>query len=314
MTRNEVKTMDIAITTPAKTEIERMINSHPKLAASTKNQYRKAISGYLNTGNSLADIEALSAYAATLSKSSKSFLKAGVKLWTKYIEIQTKSNSTPEIVNVVTATLHRLDAINEAIQVEATKGQKAHTWLSQAEVKKLLATCNTKTVKGKRDKIILGLLVGAGLRREEVINLTFEDILIQPVKGKFRTVLNVKGKGAKDRAIPIRDSLAKALTEWQNIVKSGYVARSITKGDTVGDSLSAIGVFHIVRNAGEAIGKDKLAPHDLRRTFAQLGYEAGISITQISKLLGHSNVATTQRYLNLDLDLETTVSDFVPFE
>ena len=48
------------------------------------------------------------------------------------------------------------------------------------------------------------------------------------------------------------------------------------------------------------------------RTFAQLGYSAGVPLTQISTLLGHADVRTTQRYLNLALDLETTVSDFIP--
>ena len=48
------------------------------------------------------------------------------------------------------------------------------------------------------------------------------------------------------------------------------------------------------------------------RTFAQLAYDAGVPTTQISRLLGHANVGTTQRYLNLDLDLEVTASDFVP--
>ena len=60
------------------------------------------------------------------------------------------------------------------------------------------------------------------------------------------------------------------------------------------------------------IGLLELAPHDLRRTSAQLGYEADVPITQISVLLGHSSVATTQKYLNLALDVETTVSDFIP--
>jgi integrase len=55
-----------------------------------------------------------------------------------------------------------------------------------------------------------------------------------------------------------------------------------------------------------------LAPHDLRRAFVQLVYDVSAPITQISVLLGHSNAATTQRYLNLALDLETTVSDFIP--
>jgi integrase len=113
--------------------------------------------------------------------------------------------------------------------------------------------------------------------------------------------------------VPINDRLAAALQEWQVMVGGDHIARAITKGGAVGESLSAIGVFHIVRGAGEDIGKPELAPHDLRRTYAQLGYEAGVPITQISKLLGHANVATTQRYLNLDLDLKMTVSDFIPF-
>jgi integrase len=64
---------------------------------------------------------------------------------------------------------------------------------------------------------------------------------------------------------------------------------------------------------GKMIGKPELQPHDLRRTYAQLGYEAGVPVTQISRLLGHASIATTQRYLNLALDLQVTASDFVPF-
>lgn len=160
---------------------------------------------------------------------------------------------------------------------------------------------------------MLGLLVGAGLRREEVTGLTFDNVLVQPVVGKPRTVLNVQGKGAKDRVVPINNKLADLLEEWRGLVGDGLIARSITKGGAIGDSLSAVGVFHIVAGAGQQMDKPDLAPHDLRRTYAQLGYEAGVPITQISKLLGHASVATTQRYLNLDLDLTTTVSDFIPF-
>ena len=83
-------------------------------------------------------------------------------------------------------------------------------------------------------------------------------------------------------------------------------------GKKLGKSISTVAIFQIVRKYGGLIGLPELAPHDLRRTFAQLGYEAGVPITQVSVLLGHSNVATTQKYLNLALDLETTASDFIP--
>jgi integrase/recombinase XerC len=86
----------------------------------------------------------------------------------------------------------------------------------------------------------------------------------------------------------------------------------VNKADKIGGALSSAGIFNVVRRAGQAIGKPGLAPHDLRRSYAQLGLSAGVPITQISKLLGHSSVAITQRYLNLELDLDETISDFIP--
>lgn len=295
-------------------DILAMIDSNPKLQPTTKAQYKKAIGNALAAGVSLSDPASLGQYAAALPKSSRSFLKAAVRLWGDDLALQAKSGATPDNVSAVTATVYRLEALNEAIQVEATKGQKAHSWLSQSEVRRLMDSPNPATIAGKRDRVILGLLVGAGLRREELAGLMFEDIVLQPVGGKFRTVLNVRGKGAKDRVVPINDRLAAAIDTWGALVgNNGPIARSITKGGKVGAGLSAIGIFGIVAKAGAAIGKPELAPHDLRRTYAQLGYEAGIAITQISKLLGHASIATTQRYLNLDLDLAQTVSDFIPF-
>lgn len=298
---------------PVRHEIIALINANPSLAESTKRQYAKAVTNYLDAGYSLTDVVALAEYAQTINKSSRVFLKAAIRLWGEKVTLDAKSSATPGTVAAVQATIYRLEALTEAIQVKTSQGQKAHTWLTQTEVKKLMAVFNTDTLPGQRDRIVVGLLVGAGLRREELAGLTFADILLQPVAGKSRTVLNVKGKGAKDRVVPINDKLAVAVKEWHGVIGSGRIARAITKGGVIGDGISAIGIFKIVTNAGLVIGKPELAPHDLRRTFAQLGYEAGVPITQISKLLGHASVATTQRYLNLDLDLETTVSDFIPF-
>jgi len=177
-----------------------------------------------------------------------------------------------------------------------------------------MSTCDD-SLTGRRDWVILALLVGAGLRREELINLRFDNIQEQYTKdGKSRMVLNVNGKGAKDRVVPISGDLTRGLQEWQEIAEDGLIARSLGRKKELGESISAIGVFNIVRKHGTMIDKPELAPHDLRRTYAQLGYDAGVPITQISKLLGHASVATTQRYLNLDLDLEATASDFIPLK
>ena len=82
---------------------------------------------------------------------------------------------------------------------------------------------------------------------------------------------------------------------------------------SLGESISTTGLYNIVRKRGGMIGKPDLQPHDLRRTYAELGRRAGVPISQISKLLGHSSLETTQEYLNIELDLEMTISDFVPF-
>ena len=282
------------------------------LADSTKAQYRKAITNYLNTGSKLGDTKALTEYAIGINKSSRAFLKAAIKIMTANFALGLKASATPENLNQVQASLYRLEAIDAAIQVKATKGIKAHTWLSQKQVKELMTSCGEEIV-GLRDWIILGLLVGAGLRREELANLKFEDVKEQPLKnGNNRSVLSIKGKGAKDRVIPIHPVLAKRILEWKEFVGDGYIARSLGRKKEIGESLSAIGVFNIVRKHGGLIGIPGLDPHDLRRTYAQLGYEAGVPLTQISKLLGHATISTTQRYLNLELDLETTISDFIP--
>ena len=284
------------------------------LADSTKAQYKKAIMNYLVTGNKLGDTIALAEYAAGISKSSRAFLKAALKLFTSSMAKELKASATPENIDEVQAGLYRLDAIENTIQVKAPQGKKAHIWLSAKQVKELMASC-TDDIAGQRDWIVLGLLVGAGLRREELIHMRFEDLKEIPRRngnGGMRPVLDVKGKGAKDRVVPIKPILAERIKQWQEIVGDGLIARSLGRTKEIGESISAVGVFNIVRKHGKMIEKPDLAPHDLRRTYAQLGYEAGVSIAQISLLLGHASMATTQRYLDLELDTETTISDFIP--
>lgn len=282
------------------------------LADSTKAQYRKAIRNYLDEGHRLTDAQALATYAADLPKSSRAFLKAAVGRWAQHVSNEIKGVATPDNVDEVQATLYRFEALQDAISVQAAKGTKTHTWLSSAEVKKLMSLPG-EDVYGRRDRAALGLLVGAGLRRAEAVEVRFEDLKLQPIAGKIRTVIAVKGKGAKDRSVPISEKLASLIDVWgEEIGHEGYVLRSLGRDRQPGRSLSAVGLFKIVAKHGEELGKPDLAPHDLRRTYAQLGYEAGVPITQISTLLGHESITTTQRYLNLALDLEVTVSDFIP--
>ena len=108
-------------------------------------------------------------YAQSLPTSSKSFLKAAIRLVTADYEQNLKSNATPENLAMVQAALLRLESLNSTIKVNESKGEKVHIWLSQTQVKELMHSCDD-TLAGKRDWVVLALLVGAGLRREELTN------------------------------------------------------------------------------------------------------------------------------------------------
>jgi integrase len=304
--------------TPALTTIQpgnplAAIDRATHLAESTRAQYKKALGNYLDTGNRLTDAGALAGYASTLSPSSRAFLKSAVRLRAADLEQKLKGGANPENVDAVQAAVYRLEALSDAIHARKAGGQKTHTWLSKAEVKQLLDACEDDVV-GRRDRLLLGLLVGAGLRREEAANLRFEDVKLVPRGDRFRTVLSIEGKGAKKRTVPISDALANAIDRWAGVLGGeGYVLRSLGISQEAGESMTAVAIFNVVRKRGATIGKDGLAPHDLRRTYAQIGFEEGVPITQLSVLLGHASVETTRRYLNLELDLDVTVSDFVPF-
>lgn len=280
------------------------------LQPSTREKYRREIVAMYQAGINPDNHTALQNYADGLKSSRKQFLKSGLRIMTLDFEQSIKANATPQNILSAQAAIFRLEAMRGAVHVPEHKGVKAHTWLTGKEVKKITSLCDHSTNEGKRDWIILGLLLGAGLRREELATLKFDHIKQQG----NRTVLEVTGKGAKSRIIPISDTLAEHLRSWQTVTNGGYVARAMyhKSKETIAESMSAVAIFQLVNKYGKAIGKPDLAPHDLRRTYAQLGYEAGIPITQISVLLGHESVETTQRYLNLDLDLETTASDFIP--
>lgn len=301
---------------PTAADILTIIDTSPRLAATTKTKYRRVTIAFLETGGNLTNADDLASYTAEMSNTAKSHLKAVVRLWAAAViqDVNANAQPTPEAMATADAIERRLKAIQNAIHVETANGTKMHFWLSQADVRRLLRTCKGRTVKSQRDKIVLGILVGAGLRRDELVRLEFGDVKKQPVKGKRRFIIDIVGKGNKGRQIPISAPLAAALVKWGKATGNGRIARSVNKAGRLGESLSPVGIFKIVNRAGKEIGYPDLAPHDLRRTYAQIGYEAGIPITQISRLLGHASITTTQKYLNLELDLETTVSDFVPFE
>lgn len=282
------------------------------LADSTRIKYKSAIAALLTARVNPFDYQSLTTYAASLPASGRAFLKAALTCYFKDKITEIKSNATPANLAQVQAAIMRIEAMNEAIPTHQPKGVKAHVWLTREQVEEITALPDRSTARGLRDYIVLATLLGAGLRREELSNLTFDSLKQQPSKNGLRDILTVTGKGNKRRTIPVSAKLALYLRQWHKLAGDGYVARGINKSGVINSSLSAIGIHDIVRQYGALIGVPQLDSHDLRRSYAMLGLNAGVPITQISVLLGHANIATTQRYLDLEIDLESTVSDYVP--
>lgn len=244
--------------------------------------------------------------------SGRSFLKAALRLLFSDLQTDLEASANPENIGQVQAQLLNINAMMKSIQVHSEKGNRTHIWLSREQVEQITALPDLTTVRGLRDYVVLAVLLGAGLRREEEENLTFDCLLQQPSKNGMRDVLAVTGKGDKRRTVPISPKLARHLRAWKELAGDGYILRSINKGGVINGSLSAIGIHNIVRQYGAQIGLPELDSHDMRRTYARLGYDAGIPVEQISKLLGHADVKTTMRYLGIDIDLDSTISDFIP--
>lgn len=282
-------------------------------AASTKDQYTRALAPYLDAGGNMTDVAALAAYADTLCNSRRSHLRSAVKIWAASTQKMLKAADTPETHTKTAAALNRLDVLADVITVKATKGRKAHTWLSEKQIVELERTCGDD-ITGLRDSVVLGLLVGCGLRRQELANLEWSDLVRQPMDGEICTVVSVRGKGDKDRVVPLTAELDNLLSRWAEWTgRDGYIVRSLGMDQRVGDSLDASSIFRIVRKHGAAIGLPELAAHDLRRSFAQTVWNATHDLLLVRDLMGHSSIATTQRYLELDQTKKRDAVSAVPW-
>ncbi|MEM7118168.1 MAG: site-specific integrase [Chloroflexota bacterium] len=303
-----LRTAALRLETPSQAILFSLIEQSG-LAMTTQRVYKAAIERYLNHGHSLTDTAALATYAADLSPSAQSHLRAAVNLWVKQAIVFAKAQATPETVDETQALIWRLESLTSVIKTEAVKGEKAHIWLTLLEQEKLLNLVDVQTTIGQRDNVLLRLLLGTGLRRAEAAALTFEDVVVM---GET-TVLDIQGKGKRKRVIPIGQRLGQLLQGWGESVGEGLVLRSVTRGGVVGASLSDVSIFRRVRELGAKMGRPTLAPHDLRRTFAENLRRDGVDIVVISGLLGHESVETTMRYLNLQVDLSVVGADLLPW-
>jgi integrase len=182
--------------------------------------------------------------------------------------------------------------------------------LTREQAKELLAVPNRSTVKGKRDYVILALLVGCALRRKELATLDVETIQLR--EGRW-VLADLEGKGRRVRTVTVPLWAKHGINAWMTAaeVEDGRLLRSITKGGKIGKSLSDWAVWSVVEQSAKEIGIERFGAHDLRRTCAKLCRKAGGDIEQIKFLLGHSSIQTTERYLGSEQEIAEAVNDSI---
>jgi site-specific recombinase XerD len=190
-----------------------------------------------------------------------------------------------------------------------SKGVRLGNWLSVRQAQTLLNAPDISTKKGLRDRAILAVLLGCGLRRSEVAALTFTHI--QQRDGRW-CIVDLLGKHGRVRTIPMPTWVKVAIDAWTlaGNVTEGQVFRAVNRSDQVRDgAMSEKVVWQLLQPHAEAAGLADIAPHDLRRSCAKMCRAAGGELEQIQLLLGHASVQTTERYLGTKQDLVHAPND-----
>jgi len=170
------------------------------------------------------------------------------------------------------------------------------------------------SLRSKRDRAILALLIGCGLRRAELVGLRPGDF---QVREDHCVIADLVGKGKHIRTVPVPVWAKRAVDQWivAAAITDGAIFRRVSRLDKIwGDGITPKAIWHVVKAAAKRADIKNLAPHDLRRTCARLCHLAGGELEQIQFLLGHASVQTTERYLGCKQRLSQAVNDQLGLE
>lgn len=239
-----------------------------------------------------------------------------------------QKNIAPSTINVRLAAVRRLVYENAdagllspelAAGIARVKGAKRlgvriGNWLTAEPGKALLQASCGETLRAKRDRAIVSVLLGCGLRRAETTGIRIEDLQLRE---EHWVIADLVGKGRHVRTVPMPCWVKAAIDQWTAAadIREGTIFRRISRqGKVWGPGITSKAVWHVVKAAAKRSGIPNLAPHDLRRTCARLCHLAGGELEQIQFLLGHVSVQTTERYLGCKQKLRHAVNDQLGLE
>ena len=172
--------------------------------------------------------------------------------------------------------------------------------LSRDEVGKLLEQPAGTEPAALRDRALLELMYACGLRASEAIELDVVDLDLE------ECILRTRGKGSKERLVPVGSSAVRAVVQYLQRGRPQLVGLRHEKRLFVnhrGAGLTRQGLYKIVQRHAKAVGlDDKMSPHTLRHTFATHLLAGGCDLRAVQEMLGHADIATTQLYTHLSTE------------
>jgi len=219
-----------------------------------------------------------------------------IKAWNRYLK---KKSYIPNCI---------------ADEIESPKqGKKIPRTFTAQEVQAMFKQCEGYSFTSKREKAMLTLLLGTGIRKSELCGLLLSDVDIE------NGIIKVTGKGDKQRIIPIGRKVVRALGEYRQIrdSKNFFIRSKYYFVNIHGARLSIPTVNSIFKRIKEKSGLqgERVSCHTWRHTFAKSYLMNGGDIFSLQKIMGHSDLTTTKRYLNLnEKEIQTQYDKFNPVD
>jgi integrase/recombinase XerD len=180
------------------------------------------------------------------------------------------------------------------------RGKRLPEVLTRGEVQTLLSQPSGSDPASLRDRALLELMYACGLRASEVIGLEVGDVDLE------EGVLRARGKGSKERVVPVGRAAVAAMRTYLAQGRPALVRLAPESALFVnfrGQALTRQGLYKIVRRHAASAGlADRMSPHTLRHTFATHLLAGGCDLRSVQEMLGHADVATTQLYTHLSAE------------
>ena len=193
----------------------------------------------------------------------------------------------------------KLAPVNATDEIDAPRpGRRLPSLLSRDEVGRLLAQPDPRSPAGRRDRAMLELLYATGLRVSELVSLELNDLNLET------RVLVARGKGSKERLVPVGTPAAEAVRAYLATAREPLLRGRRSKDLFVtprGGRMTRQGFAKIVGRHARAAGILRpISPHKLRHSFATHLLEGGADLRAVQAMLGHADVSTTQIYTHVD--------------